>query len=69
LTVARDPEALVARATLFEKYGLVPDAILDYRELSKVWANVGWIQTKLTELNQALAIRRASQSSVYSGIK
>ena len=69
LAVTRDPEALLARAALYEKYGLVPDAILDYRELNKVWTNVGWIQTKLTELNQALAIRRASQSTVYSGIK
>jgi hypothetical protein len=68
LAVARDPEALLARASLYEKYGLVPDAILDYRELSKVWSNVPWIMTKLTELNQMMAIRRA-QSPVYSVIK
>jgi tetratricopeptide (TPR) repeat protein len=45
-----DPLVRLARAAIFEKHNLKPDAAQEYRKLAQLWPDAAWIQGRLFEL-------------------
>ena len=45
-----DPVARLARAAIFEKHKLNPDAVQEYRKLAQLWPDAASIQSRLFDL-------------------
>jgi tetratricopeptide (TPR) repeat protein len=64
---AKDQTALVARATIFEKYKLNADALVDYQLIAKEYPDAVWVKGKIFELEEAVAIAAAASPSTAGG--
>ncbi len=58
-----DTSALVAKAALFEKKKLEPNALAAYRKVAAQWADAVWVRGRIFELEEDLAVQAALKSA------
>ncbi|MGH9720887.1 MAG: hypothetical protein ACRD8O_11795, partial [Bryobacteraceae bacterium] len=59
-----DAASVVARAALFEKHNLKPNALADYRKLAGVWKDAVWVRSKIFELLEAIHEASAKAAAI-----
>ena len=62
-----EPASLVARAAVFEKAGLKPNALAEYRTAAKLWPDAVWVKGKIFELQEQIADEAARQVASTAG--
>ena len=60
---AKDPAAGVARGTVYEKSGLLANAMAEYSAVAAEWPDAVWIKGKIFELQEQLAAEEAKKAS------
>ncbi len=62
-----DPAAALGRATVFEKHNLLPNALEEYQRLAKAQPGAEWVNGKIFELQEAIAVAAASKTPEVDG--
>ena len=61
-----DPAVRVARAAIFEKYKLNPDAVQEYKKLAQLWPDAAWIQSRLFDLENERPADTKAEGKTYA---
>lgn len=61
-----DPVVRLARATVFEKYKLNPDAAQEYKKLAELWPDAAWVQSRLFDLENEPPDQGKSEGKTYA---
>jgi tetratricopeptide (TPR) repeat protein len=62
-----DQGSVVARATVFEKHDLIPNALEAYYKVLAQWPEAVWVKSKIFELEEALAVQAAATAAAAPG--
>jgi tetratricopeptide (TPR) repeat protein len=55
--------AALARAAIFEKYNLRPNALAEYRNIAAEWADAVWVKGKIFETEESIAAEQAKAAA------
>ncbi|MCW5978047.1 MAG: tetratricopeptide repeat protein [Bryobacteraceae bacterium] len=61
-----DPVVRIARAAVFEKHDLRPDAAQEYRKLAQLWPDAAWVHSRLFELENERPAAANTEGKTYA---